>query len=68
MTSGDVYKVAEVVRDVWRREQDKGISVGERSMLSPARQILVSELTLAQNTTTDEADIRLLEALRTPAP
>jgi len=25
MISGDVYKVAEVVRDVWRREQDKGI-------------------------------------------
>ena len=44
MISGDVYKVAEVVRDVWRREQDKGISAGRKSMLSRARQILVSEL------------------------
>ena len=68
MISGDVYKVAEVVRDVWRREQDKGISAGEKSMLSRARQILVSELTLARNTTTDEADTRLLEALRTSTP
>lgn len=64
--SGDVYKVTEVVRDVWRREQDKGISAGEKSMLSRARQILVSELSLAQNTTTEDADTRLLEALQAP--
>ncbi|ROS47941.1 CarD family transcriptional regulator [Frigoribacterium sp. PhB24] len=50
MLSGDVYKVAEVVRDVWRREQDKGISVSEKEMLSRARQILVSELALANKT------------------
>ena len=66
MISGDVYKVTEVVRDVWRREQDKGISAGEKSMLSRARQILVSELALAQNTTPVDADTRLLEALQTP--
>lgn len=66
MISGDVYKVTEVVRDVWRREQDKGISAGEKSMLSRARQILVSELALAQDITTDKADIWLLEALQAP--
>ena len=66
MISGDVYKVTEVVRDVWRREQDKGISAGEKSMLSRARQILVSELALAQGATTDDADTWLLEALQTP--
>ena len=67
MISGDVYKVTEVVRDVWQREQDKGISAGEKSMLSRARQILVSELALAQNITTDDADTRLLEALQAPS-
>lgn len=66
LISGDVYKVTEVVRDVWRREQDKGISAGEKSMLSRARQILVSELALAQDITTDKADIWLLEALQAP--
>jgi len=35
-------------------------------MLSRARQILVSELALAQNSTTDDADTLLLEALQTP--
>ncbi|MBD8661516.1 CarD family transcriptional regulator [Frigoribacterium sp. CFBP 8754] len=67
MISGDVYKVAEVVRDVWRREQDKGISAGEKSMLSRARQILVSELALAQDTTTDDADTWLLAASQAPS-
>jgi CarD family transcriptional regulator len=67
MISGDVFKVTEVVRDVWRREQDKGISAGEKSMLSRARQILVSELALAQDTTTVDADTWLLEALQTPS-
>ena len=66
MITGDVYKVTEVVRDVWRREQDKGISAGEKSMLARARQILVSELALAENTTTDDSDSRLLEALQAP--
>ena len=67
MTSGDVYKVAEVVRDVWRRDQDKGISAGEKSMLGRARQILVSELALALNTTAEEADKALEGVLATPA-
>ena len=66
LISGDVYKVTEVVRGVWRREQDKGISAGEKSMLSRARQILVSELALAQDATTDDADLKLLQALQTP--
>lgn len=66
MLSGDVYKVTEVVRDVWCREQDKSISAGEKSMLARARQILVSELALAQDTTTEEADTWLLEALHAP--
>src|SRR6476659_4793544 len=44
--SGDVMKVAEVVRDLWRRERDRGLSAGEKRMLAKARQILVSELAL----------------------
>ena len=54
LASGDVKKVAEVVRDLWRRDQDRGLSAGEKRMLAKARQILVSELALAEKT--DEAD------------
>ncbi|MCS4490268.1 CarD family transcriptional regulator [Corynebacterium sp. ES2775-CONJ] len=48
LASGDVNKVAEVVRDLWRRDQGKGLSAGEKRMLAKARQVLVGELALAQ--------------------
>ncbi|MDN5344967.1 MAG: CarD family transcriptional regulator [Clostridia bacterium] len=47
--SGNICKVAEVVSILSRREQDKGLSAGERKMLENARQILISELALARN-------------------
>jgi len=45
--SGDVFEVAEVVRNLILREKEKGLSSGEKKMLENARQILVSELALA---------------------
>ena len=61
--SGDVLKVAEVVRDLWRRERDRGLSAGEKRMLAKARQILVSELALAEHTNEDKAEAILDEVL-----
>lgn len=61
--SGDVIKVAEVVRDLWRREQDRGLSTGEKRMLAKARQVLVSELALAEEKEEDEAEAMLDEVL-----
>ena len=63
LASGDVVKVAEVVRDLWRRDQDRGLSAGEKRMLAKARQILVGELALAENTDDEKATIILDEAL-----
>jgi CarD family transcriptional regulator len=61
--SGDVMKVSEVVRDLWRRERDRGLSAGEKRMLAKARQILVSELALAEHTNEDKAETILDEVL-----
>ncbi len=61
--SGDVMKVSEVVRDLWRRERDRGLSAGEKRMLAKARQILVSELALAEHTNEDKAETLLDEVL-----
>ncbi len=61
--SGDVMKVSEVVRDLWRRERDRGLSAGEKRMLAKARQILVSELALAEKTNEDKAETILDEVL-----
>src|SRR6266511_225572 len=65
LASGDVNKVAEVVRDLWRREKDRGLSAGEKRMLAKARQILVSELALAEGTDEDKAEVILDEVLAT---
>jgi CarD family transcriptional regulator len=65
MGSGSVYRVSEVVRDLWRRDQDHGVSAGEKRMLLKARQILISELALAQNSTDEEASAVLDEVLST---
>ena len=61
--SGNVLKVAEVVRDLWRRERDRGLSAGEKRMLSKARQILVSDLALAKKVADDRAEEMLDEVL-----
>ena len=61
--SGNVLKVAEVVRDLWRRERDRGLSAGEKRMLAKARQILVSELALAEKTEESRAEALLDEVL-----
>jgi CarD family transcriptional regulator len=63
LASGDVIKVAEVVRDLYRRDQDRGLSAGEKRMLSKARQILVSELALAEKTEEARAEALLDEVL-----
>jgi CarD family transcriptional regulator len=63
ISSGDVIKVSEVVRDLWRRDQDRGLSAGEKRMLAKARQILVSEVKLATKTEEDEANLLLDEVL-----
>ncbi|MEV8250480.1 CarD family transcriptional regulator [Microbacterium sp. NPDC076768] len=63
LASGDVIKVSEVVRDLWRRDQDRGLSAGEKRMLAKARQILISELALAEKTDEDKAGAMLDEVL-----
>ncbi len=61
LRSGDIYQVAEVVRNLSIRDKDKGLSAGEKRMLQRARQILVSELTFALNVDEETAEERLNE-------
>lgn len=63
LASGDVIKVAEVVRDLWRRENDRGLSAGEKRMLAKARQVLISELALAKDLDEAKAEGLLDEVL-----
>ncbi len=63
LRSGDIYQVAEVVRNLSNRDKDKGLSAGEKRMLTKARQILVSELTFAANVKEEKAESMLDELL-----
>ncbi len=57
--SGSIYEVAEVVKNLILREQEKGLSTGERKMLENARQILISELVLARGTEEEKIELML---------
>jgi CarD family transcriptional regulator len=59
LKSGDVYQVAEVVRNLALREVTKGLSAGEKAMLVKARSVLVSELSFALDVTEEDALERL---------
>lgn len=61
--SGDIFEVAEVVRNLALRDREKGLSTGERKMLDNARQILISELVLAQNATEEQIQRTLHDLL-----
>lgn len=46
LKSGDLYEVARVIKGLLHRENQKGLSTGERKMLHTAKQILISEMVL----------------------
>ena len=59
MKSGDIYQIAELVRNLSRREQEKHLSTGEKRLLVNARRLLLSELRLVHDTTDDDAETML---------
>jgi len=61
--SSNVLKVAEVVRDLWRRKRERGLSAGEKQMLAEARRLLVLELALAEKMDDETAEAKLEEVL-----
>lgn len=61
--SGDVFQVAEVVRNLAIREQEKGLSAGEKRMLAKARQILISELVFATGQPEEKAEAMIGKVL-----
>ena len=57
MKTGDIYEVADVVRNLSFKQKEKGtLSTGEKKMLLNAKQILVSELVLAEHSSKEEIE------------
>lgn len=61
--SGNIYEVAEVVKALMCRDRERGLSSGERKMLCSARQILISELSLAIESTQQDIESLLEEII-----
>ena len=58
MKTGNIYDIADIVRNLTFKQKEKGLSTGEKKMLLSAKQILVSELVLVE-----EKDKKEIEAL-----
>ena len=63
MKTGDILELAEVVRNLSLRDQEKGLSTGEKQMFVKAKKILASELMYAKGMDEDEASAWLEEVL-----
>ena len=63
LKSGDLLEVARVIKGLMQRDGDRGLSTGERKMLLSAKQILISELVLSQNSSYEEIEHRINCAL-----
>jgi CarD family transcriptional regulator len=65
--TGDIYELAEVVRNLALRESEKGLSTGEKQMFTRAKKILASELMYALDKDEEEAEQYLDELLANSA-
>jgi CarD family transcriptional regulator len=63
--TGDIYELAEVVRNLGIRDFEKGLSTGEKQMYTRARKILASELMYALGMDEDEAEEHLTNIMET---
>lgn len=62
--SGDIFEVADVVKSLVLREKEKGLSTGERKMLSNAKQILISELVLVKDIDHAVMEARIVDSIK----
>jgi CarD family transcriptional regulator len=67
MKTGDIFELAEVVRNLSLRDHEKGLSTGEKQMFVKAKKILASELMYAKAMDEDEAGVWLDDVLSTVA-
>jgi CarD family transcriptional regulator len=61
--TGDIYELAEVVRNLAVRENQKGLSTGEKQMFTRAKKVLASELMYALGMNEEEVDTHLTKML-----
>lgn len=63
LKSGNLLEVARVIKSLSVRDGERGLSTGERKMLHSAKQILISEIVLSQNSSYEDVEARINTAL-----
>jgi CarD family transcriptional regulator, regulator of rRNA transcription len=63
MKTGNIFELAEVVRNLAVRNNEKGLSTGEKQMFVKAKKILASELMYAKDMNEEEAAVWLDDVL-----
>lgn len=61
--SGDIFEIAGVVRNLLILDMEKGLSTGERKMLSSAKQMLLSEMVLVTDKDIESVEKMVVEAI-----
>lgn len=63
LKSGNLMEVAQVMKSLMLRDGERGLSTGERKMLHSAKQILISEIVMAEDSSYEEVEQRIGFAL-----
>ena len=68
LKSGDLYEVAGVIKALMHRDRIRGLSTGERKMLHNAKQIIISEIVLVEESDYRDVERRLDLAMTGKTP
>lgn len=63
LKTGDIFKIANMVRDLVALDDDKGLSTTEKKLLNRARRIMASELVMSGSLERDEAEKMIDESI-----
>lgn len=63
LKTGDIFKIANMVRDLVALDDDKGLSTTEKKLLNRARRIMASELVMSGSLKRDEAEKMIDESI-----
>ena len=63
LKTGDIFKIANMVRDLVALDDDKGLSTTEKKLLNRARRIMASELVMSGSLEKDDAEKMIDESI-----
>ncbi|MDU6791775.1 MAG: CarD family transcriptional regulator [Anaerococcus sp.] len=63
LKTGDIFKIANMVRDLVALDDDKGLSTTEKKLLNRARRIMASELVMSGSLEKDQAEKMIDESI-----